>query len=255
MPLEIEQFMARSDNFCVLVHNPESHSTICIDAPEEGPILAALERTGWNLTHILITHHHGDHVEALKPLKHRFTPKVTGPRGEAGKIDGLDELVGDGDAISICDEPIEIIETPGHTAGHICYFFPKSKLLFAADTLFAMGCGRLFEKSPADMQKSFDRLAALPDDTEVYCGHEYTLANARFAITVDPDNEALRQRLRTVEAQRQAGEMTLPTTIGLEKQTNPYFRTSDPALKNALGMVDASPAEVFAEIRARKDRF
>lgn len=255
MALQIEQFMARDDNYCVLVHNPDSHSTICIDAPQEQPILDALERTGWNLSHILITHHHGDHVEALKPLKHRFTPKVIGPKGEAGRIDGLDELVGHDDAISICDEPVEIIETPGHTAGHVCYFFPEAKLLFAADTLFAMGCGRLFEGSAEDMQRSFDRLAELPDDTAVYCGHEYTLANARFAVTVDPENEALRERLEKVEAQRQAGEMTLPTTIGLEKQTNPYFRTADPALKKALGMENAAPAEVFAEIRARKDSF
>ncbi len=255
MALEIEQFMARSDNFCVLVHDPDSHSTISIDAPEEQPILDALERRGWNLTHILVTHHHGDHVEAIKPLKHRFTPKVIGPKAEAGKIDGLDETVGDGDTLSICGEQIEVIETPGHTAGHVCYFFPKSRLLFAADTLFAMGCGRLFEGSPEDMQRSFDKLAKLPDDTKVYCGHEYTLANADFALTVDPDNEKLKARHEKVTAQRQAGEATLPTTIGLEKQTNPYFRTADPALKKALGMEDASPAEVFAEIRGRKDRF
>ncbi|MCP1199991.1 hydroxyacylglutathione hydrolase [Notoacmeibacter sp. MSK16QG-6] len=255
MALEIEQFMARGDNFCVLVHDPDSHSTVLIDAPREEEILAALDRTGWNLTHILITHHHGDHVEALKPLKHRFTPKVFGPKGEADKIDGLDELVGDGDTISICNQTVEVIETPGHTAGHVCYYFPKSGLLFAADTLFAMGCGRLFEKGPAEMQKSFDKLAALPDETQVYCGHEYTLANAKFAVTVDPDNEALRERLTVVDVQRQAGEMTLPTTIGLEKQTNPYFRTSDASLKAALGMENASPTEVFAEIRGRKDRF
>ncbi|RLQ88629.1 hydroxyacylglutathione hydrolase [Notoacmeibacter ruber] len=255
MALQIEQFMARDDNFCVLVHDPDSHSTISIDAPKEGPILDALERTGWNLTHILITHHHGDHVEAIKPLKHRFTPKVIGPKAEADKIDGLDELVGDADTVSICGEDIQVIETPGHTAGHVCYFFPKNKLLFAADTLFAMGCGRLFERSPEDMQRSFDKLAELPDDTKVYCGHEYTLANAKFAVTVDPENEKLREQLEKVAAQREAGEATLPTTIGLEKETNPYFRTRDDVLKKALNMEAASAAEVFAEIRSRKDNF
>lgn len=254
-PLEIEVFQCRSDNFGVLLHDGETGATVSIDAPEEAPILAALNRHGWTLTDIFTTHHHQDHVEANLALKQRFGCTIRGPRDEAIAIPGLDTSAADGDEFDWAGRRVSVISTPGHTAGHICYHLAQDRLLFAADTLFAMGCGRLFERSAADMWHSFEKLMALPDDTEVYFGHEYTLSNARFALTVDPDNAALKARAAEVEAAREAGRFTVPTTIGLEKETNPYMRVADPAIRKHLGLDDASDADVFAEIRTRKDKF
>lgn len=254
-PLEIELFGCRSDNFGVLIHDPASGATASIDAPEEKPILEALARRGWVLTHIFTTHHHGDHVEANLALKNHFGAKVIGPAKEADRIPGIDQRVNDGDRFDFAGHPVEVISTPGHTAGHVCYHLPQDQLLFAADTLFALGCGRLFEGTAADMWKSLSKLAKLPDETAVYFGHEYTLSNARFALTVDPENEALKERAAAIEKMRAAGESTAPTTLGLEKQTNPFLRAADPGIRKALGMANATDAEVFAEVRARKDRF
>jgi hydroxyacylglutathione hydrolase len=254
-PLEIEVFSCRSDNFGVLLHDPETGLTASIDAPEEQPILDAAKRRSWTISHIFTTHHHQDHVDANLVLKQRFGCEITGPVTEAIAIPGLDRSFGDGDTFTFGKHRVEVIETPGHTAGHICYYLPDDKLLFAADTLFALGCGRLFERSAADMWHSFQKLSALPDDTSVYFGHEYTLANARFALTVDPENQALHTRAREITALREAGKFTIPTSIGLEKQTNPYFRVNDAALRQHLNMQDATDAEVFAEIRTRKDHF
>jgi hydroxyacylglutathione hydrolase len=253
--LEIHQFMCRSDNFGVLMHDPVSGSTASIDAPEEQPILQALEEKGWRLTHILTTHHHGDHVEANEMLKKRFGAEIIGPEAEASRIPGIDKRVGDGDRFGFAGHPVEVISTPGPTAGHVCYYLPDDGLLFAADTLFALGCGRIFEGTPEGMWESLKRLRALPDSTIVYCGHEYTLANARFALTVDPENISLKTRASDIEALRQAGRPTLPTTIGEEKMTNPFLRPEDAGIRARLGMEDASDAEVFAEIRRRKDSF
>jgi len=187
--LEIELFPCLSDNFGVLLHDPVSGHTASIDAPEEQPILNALQRRGWTLTHILTTHHHFDHVQANLPLKEKFKIQIIGPRGEADKIPGIDRAVGDGDQFEFAGHPVHVIETPGHTLGHICFHFPEDKLLFSADTLFALGCGRLFEAPAPVMWTSIQKLTALPDDTVVYFGHEYTATNARFALTIDPDNE------------------------------------------------------------------
>jgi hydroxyacylglutathione hydrolase len=252
--LEIHQFMCRSDNFGVLLHEPESGSTASIDAPEEAPILAALDETGWRLTHILTTHHHGDHVEANLALKERFGVEIIGPKAEAARIPGIDRQVDGGDRFTFAGHPVEVISTPGHTAGHISYFLPDDGLLFSADTLFALGCGRVFEGTMEQMWESLKKLRALPDSTSVYCGHEYTLSNARFALSVDPDNLALITRARDVEALRGAGRATLPTTIGIEKATNPFLRPDDKAIRARLGMEDATDADVFAELRRRKDR-
>jgi len=252
-PLEIDLFPCRSDNFGVLLHDPVSGATASIDAPEEKPILDALARRGWTLTHILTTHHHGDHVEANLALKQRFGATITGPKRET--IPGIDRKVDEGDVFEFAGRRVEVIATPGHTLGHICFYLPEEKLLFAADTLFALGCGRVFEGTPAQMWGSLEKLAALPDETTVYFGHEYTLSNARFAKTVDPDNAALLARVAEIEALRAAGGFTAPTTIGLEKATNPFLRAGDPAIRRHLGMETASDAEVFAEIRGRKDRF
>ncbi|MBN9055855.1 MAG: hydroxyacylglutathione hydrolase [Shinella sp. 65-6] len=251
--LEIELFACRSDNFGVLLHDPVTGATASIDAPEEKPILAALERRGWRLSHIFTTHHHGDHVEANLALKDRFGATIIGPARET--IPGIDRKVDGGDSFDFAGRRVEVIATPGHTVGHICFHLPEEKLLFAADTLFALGCGRVFEGTPTQMWESLSTLAALPDETTVYFGHEYTLSNARFARTVDPENAALARRADEIEALRADGAFTAPTTIGIEKATNPFLRAGDPAIRRHLGMEGASDAEVFAEIRGRKDRF
>ena len=255
MTIEIEQFTCRSDNFGVLVHEIESGETAIIDAPEEAPILAAIERTGWRPTALLITHHHGDHVEANLPLKKRFGLKITGPRAEAAKIPGIDEEVEEGHIIKLGSEMISVIETPGHTAGHISYHFENSHVAFTGDTLFALGCGRLFECKAPVMYQSLKKLTALPLDTRIYCGHEYTQANARFALTVDPTNSALKERAAEIDRLRAEGRPTLPTTMARELATNPFLRWHDPAIRRNLGLANASDEAVFAEIRRRKDGF
>lgn len=255
MTIEVDQFTCRSDNFGVLVHDPASGLTALVDAPEESTILAAIERTGWTPSILLVTHHHGDHVEANLALKKRFGLEIIAPAAEASKIPGVDRQVVEGDTIDFGGEPIQVIETPGHTAGHVSYYFPKSGVIFTADTLFALGCGRLLEAPPPVMHASLKKLAALPAETVVYCGHEYTLANARFALTVDPDNQALAARATQVEKLRAANRETLPTTIGEELATNPFLRWGDAAIRKRLDMEGADDVEVFAEIRKRKDNF
>jgi hydroxyacylglutathione hydrolase len=253
MVLQIDQFMCREDNFGVLIHDPKSGETALIDAPEERPILAAVERTGWKPTMILTTHHHQDHVEANLALKERFGLKIFGPKDS--KIPGIDVELSEGSKFEFAGQPVEIIETPGHTADHICYYLPKSHVAFVADTLFAMGCGRLLEKPAPVMFHSLSKLTALPAATTLYCGHEYTLANARFALTIDPTNSALKERAAKVEKLRADGKPTLPTTLAEELATNPFIRWHDPAIRKNLGMESATDAEVFAEIRKRKDNF
>jgi len=255
MPIEIDQFMCRSDNFGVLMRDSRTGETALIDAPEEKPILAAIERTGWTPTVILTTHHHPDHVEANLALKERFGLKIIGPKSEAANIPGIDETVEEGSVLKFGGQDVLVYHTPGHTLGHVSFHLPEAKLLFAADTLFALGCGRLLEGTPAQMWASLKRLSALPADTTVYCGHEYTQSNARFALSVDPDNEKLKDRAAEIDALRAEGKPTLPTTIGRELETNPFLRPHDPAIRRLLGMEGASDEAVFAEIRKRKDNF
>ncbi|RWX74403.1 hydroxyacylglutathione hydrolase [Neorhizobium lilium] len=253
--LEIEVFSCRTDNYGVLVHDPETDLTATIDAPEEGPILEAAARRGWKITHIFTTHHHIDHVEANLALKEKFGCEIIGPVNEALAIPGLDKTMADGDEFHFGEHLVRVIETPGHTAGHICYHFPDDKILFAADTLFALGCGRLFERTAADMWHSLQKLSVLPDETAIYFGHEYTLSNARFAVTIDPDNERLKARAEQIEADRAQGKFTIPTMMGLEKETNPFLRAADPAIRRNLVMESKTNEEVFTEIRKRKDNF
>jgi hydroxyacylglutathione hydrolase len=253
--LQIEVFTCRSDNYGVLVHDPESGLTASIDAPEEGPIVAAADRLGWRLTHIFTTHHHIDHVEANLALKERYGCEIIGPVNEAVAIPGIDRTVADGDEFLFGDHPVRVFETPGHTAGHVCYHFPEDKILFAADTLFALGCGRLFERTAADMWHSLQKLAVLPDETAIYFGHEYTQSNARFALSIDAGNEALQRRARQIDDLLAEGRFTIPTMIGLEKETNPFMRPADPAIRRHLVLEGATNEEVFAEIRKRKDNF
>lgn len=255
MALAIEQFSCRSDNFGVLIHDPDSGLTASIDAPEEEPIVAKLNEKNWRLDHIFTTHHHTDHVEANLALKSAYSCAITGPAGEAAKIPGLDHAVSESDSFSFGAFDIDVLETPGHTLGHISFVIPKAGVAFVADTLFAMGCGRVFEGTPEMMWQSLEKLLALPDSTTIYCGHEYTLANAKFALSIEPGNADLVARAKEVEALRDAGKPTLPTTIAIEKKTNPFLRVNEPEVRANLGMADATPSEVFAEIRRRKDNF
>jgi len=251
--LEFHQFPARSDNYGVLVHAPDSGQTASIDAPDAQTVLDELAAKGWALTHILTTHHHADHTGGNERLKAETGCRIIGPATEAERIPGLDEAVGEGDTFMFGGHEVRVLETPGHTRGHISYYIPDAKVAFVGDTMFAMGCGRLFEGDARTMWASLSKLKALPGDTVVYCGHEYTLANARFAADVNPDNAALRDRLTEVVALREKNEPTLPTTIDLELATNPFLRADDPQLRKGLGMPDAEDWEVFAEVRRRKD--
>ena len=255
MGLQVEQFLCRTDNFGIIARDEASGLVIAVDAPEAAAIEGRLAALGWPLTHILVTHKHPDHVDGISALKARHGCTVIGPAAEEAAIPGIDRLVAGGDVLVIGGQSIDVIATPGHTLGHVAYHFAEARRLFAADCLFSLGCGRLFEGTPAQMWDSLSRLAALPDDTLLHGGHDYTLANARFALSVDPGNAALSARAAEAERQKTEGRMSLPVRLGAEKAENPFLRPHDPAIRAALGMADASDAEVFAELRARKDRF
>ncbi len=254
--VEIRLVPALSDNYAPLLHFPETGETVLVDAPDAAPIAAALDAAGWTLTHILVTHHHPDHVQGIPALKSRFRPQVFGPAQEADRIGTIDRPVSDGDRLTIAGATVEVIATPGHTLGHIAYHLPGEQLLFVGDTLFALGCGRLFEGTPEQMWASLARLRDVAaDDTLIYCGHEYTLSNARFACAIDPDNHALSIRARQVAEDRQEGRPTVPSRMGLEKATNPFLRCDVPGFVDGLDLADRGPAAVFAHIRRAKDTF
>lgn len=253
--LEVHQFPTRADNYGVLIHDPATEATAAIDAPDAEELLAALHDKGWVLTHILVTHHHRDHTAGVEAVKSKTGCTVIGPASEAGSIPGLDIEVKEGDTVEVGTPKARVIETPGHTRGHVSYFFPEDGLAFVGDTLFSVGCGRLFEGDAKTMWSSLDKLAKLPPDTKVYCGHEYTQANCRFALTVEPDNAALQARAAEVAENDAEGAPSLPTTIGQELATNPFLRPMSPAIQKRLGMEGSPPVEVFAEIRRRKDMF
>ena len=253
--LQIHQFPCRSDNYGVLVHDPRSGATAAIDAPEEGAVVEALAGTGWKLTDIFVTHHHFDHVEGIPGLKRRFGVRVLAPRGEAAKIPDVDATISGGESFQWGGVEITVLDTPGHTLGHITYVIAEEAVAFAGDTLFAMGCGRIIEGTPAQMWVSLQALAALPPATRVYCGHEYTIANGRFALSVDAGNPALVARMAEVEALRAAGRATLPTTIAAELATNPFLRAIAPEVKAAIGMAGAGDEAVFARLRQMKNDF
>ncbi len=255
MPLEIVTIPCLSDNYAFLAHDAATGQTALVDAPEPGPILAELDRRGWSLSHVLLTHHHWDHVDGLPGILEKHPAKVIGATADAHRLPPLDLQVSEGDSFEIGGEPVEVLDVSGHTVGHIAFYLPQSAVVFTADSLMALGCGRLFEGTPDQMWASLSKLAALPEDTLVCSGHEYTLSNAKFAVTIDPDNAALQQRVADTNRARAAGEPTVPSTLALEKATNPFLRAADPAIQAHLGMVGADPAAVFAEIRGRKDRF
>jgi hydroxyacylglutathione hydrolase len=254
MPAKTHLFRCLKDNFGVLLHDPASGATAAIDAPEAAPVEAALKATGWRLSDILVTHHHADHTGGIAELKSRHRCRVTAPRNEAARIPDVDATVGEGDIASVGALAGRVIETPGHTAGHISYFFDADRLAFVGDTLFSIGCGRVIEGTPEMMWASLLKLRALPDDTEIYCGHEYTEANIRFALTIEPNNPDLRARAEEAKRQVAAGQPTIPTTIGAEKRANVFLRADVPAVAAAVGLAGRPAAQVFAEVRERKNR-
>lgn len=253
--IEIEQFSCLSDNYGYLVHDPDSGMTCTIDTPDVAPILDALSRRGWTLTHILNTHHHFDHAGGNLEIKEKTGCEIIGPAGEAAKIPGIDRAVDQGDRFHLGGLSIEVLNVGGHTFGHIAYYMPDEKCAFVGDSLFALGCGRMFEGTPQQMWQSLTRLRDLPDDTLIYCAHEYTQSNARFAVSVDPDNADLQKRVTEINAARAEGRPTVPSLLGLEKKTNPFLRPDDPDIQSLLGMVGADLVSIFAEIRHRKDHF
>lgn len=253
--LEVHQFSCLSDNYGYLIHDPDAGVTASIDTPEVGPINAALEETGWRLTHILNTHHHFDHAGGNEELKKQWGCTIVGSRDDAKRIPGIDVMVGDGDTFSFGGHQVKVFDVSGHTIGHIAFYFEAAEKLFCGDALFALGCGRLFEGSPAQMWTSLQKLAALPDSTGVYCAHEYTQSNAAFALSVEPQNDALQMRSREIDALRADNIPTVPSTIGLEKATNPFLRPMSADLQANLNLTGADLVEVFAETRRRKDSF
>lgn len=256
MAIEFHEFMCLTDNFGLLAHDPTSGATASLDAPEAAPILAALAEKGWTLTDIWLTHHHFDHVGAAGALKERFPKaRLVGARKDVHRLPPLDLAVEEGDEPRLGEAAARVIETPGHTLGHIAYHFGDDDTVVVGDTLFSLGCGRVMEGTMPMMHETLMRLADLPGETLVYCGHEYTQANARFALTVERDNVLLAERAREVVDLRAKGAFTVPTTIARERETNPFLRASNPELKRALGMDNADPVEVFRVLRERKNSF
>lgn len=255
MPLELITIPCLSDNYAYLLHDAATGDTALVDAPEAGPILAALQARGWRLGQILITHHHNDHIGGVADLVAATGAQVLGAAADAHRLPPLDRALAEGDSVTVGGETGRVIDVSGHTVGHIAFHFAQSAMVFTADSLMAAGCGRLFEGTAAQMWDSLSKLAALPPDTLVCSGHEYTASNIRFALSLEPDNRDLIFRSERVASARGDGRPTVPSTLSEELATNPFLRAGLPQMKSAIGRPSASDAEAFAEIRARKDRF
>ena len=255
MSLVLETIPCLADNYAFLVHDDESGATALFDAPEAWPIQAALERLGWRLTEIFLTHHHADHVDAAIELAEATGARITGAARDAHRLPPLDRTVEPGDVTTFAGHAVQVIDASGHTTGHVAFYLPAAGTAFTGDSLMALGCGRLFEGSAEDMWATLGRLMDLPDDTLICSGHEYTAANARFAVSVEPDNPALIERQADIATARAARRPTVPSTLALEKATNPFLRARLESVKAGLGMAGAPDAEVFAKIRNAKDNF
>ena len=255
MPLELVTIPCLKDNYAYLLHDAGTGETALVDAPDAAPILAELKARGWALHQILLTHHHPDHIDGVPALVAATGARVLGAAADAHRLPALDRALAEGDSVSVAGSPGQVIDVSGHTMGHIAFHFPTDAVVFTADSLMALGCGRLFEGTADTMWQSLTKLAALPPATTVCSGHEYTLGNARFALTIEPGNAALQARASAVQAARAEGRPTVPSRLSDELATNPFLRAHLPAVKAALGMEGASDVEVFAEIRRRKDVF
>lgn len=255
MPHELVTIPCLSDNYAYLVHDAESGETAVFDVPEAAPIRAALAARGWTLSHVFLTHHHADHVQGLAELLAEAPAQVIGARADAHRLPPLDRQVGEGDVVSLGGAPVETLEVPGHTTGHVAYHLPEAGILVTMDSLMHLGCGRLFEGSPAQMLQSLQKMAALPPETVVCSGHEYAETNVRFALTIEPDNPRLISRRDEITAARAAGRATVPTTLELELDTNPFLRCHVPAVQAAVGLSDGDLLAVFTEVRKRRDGF
>jgi hydroxyacylglutathione hydrolase len=253
--LDIHMFSCLADNYGYLLHDADSGVTAAVDTPDATEILAQLAARGWRLTHILNTHHHNDHAGGNLELKRRTGCTIVGPKRDAARIPGIDRAVGEGDVVMLGSHRATVHDTPGHTRGHIVYHFADARAAFVGDTLFAIGCGRLFEGTPAEMWSSLQKILCWPDDTRLYCAHEYTQANARFALTVEPRNAALRERAAAVAKLRAAGRPTVPSTLAEERATNPFLRAASAELRATIGLPNAADVDVFARTRALKDAF
>ncbi len=255
MPLEIVTIPCLKDNYAFLLHSTDTGETAAIDVPEAGPILAALSDRGWQLSEIWITHHHWDHVDGVPELKEATGAKVIGAEADAHRLPPLNHAVKDGETYRFAGADVHVIDVSGHTVGHVAYHVPSANTVFTADSLMALGCGRLFEGTAEQMWSSLSRLAALPPETLVCSGHEYTVANGKFAVTIESDNSDLISRIGDIETARAAGRPTVPSTLAEELATNPFLRAHLPGMKAAMGMKDATDAEVFGAIRRQKDAF
>lgn len=244
-----------SDNYTYLVRCHHSEKTAVIDPGEAAPVTAELERRGWELDLVINTHHHHDHIGGNGELIAKYGAKLLGPRAETARIANMDETVAEGDAVLIGELAGRVFDVPGHTSGHVAFYFPAITALFSGDSLFALGCGRLFEGTPEQMWQSLCKFRDLPGSTLVYCGHEYTQANARFAKTIEPDNAILQARCQDIDGMRARNLPTIPSRLDVELATNPFLRADDPAVASALGMTGENPVAIFAEIRKRKDNF
>ncbi|GAA6206864.1 hydroxyacylglutathione hydrolase [Cognatishimia sp. WU-CL00825] len=255
MPIEIVTVPCLSDNYAFLLHDPDTQQTALVDAPDAEAIISELDTRGWTLTHILLTHHHWDHVDGTEALRQKYKPQVFGAKADAHRLPPLDLALSDGQLFSFAGHEFQTIDVSGHTIGHVAFFAPSLNAIFTADSLMALGCGRLFEGSPEQMFSSLSKLAQLPETTIVYSGHEYTESNARFAITVDPDNAALKARISWIEQARAQNKPTVPSELSLELATNPFLRCDTAGVRNAVGLANAPAPDVFTEVRKRKDNF
>ncbi|MDP2519512.1 hydroxyacylglutathione hydrolase [Shimia thalassica] len=255
MPLEIVTIPCLSDNYSFLIHNASTGETAVVDVPDAAPISEALKSRGWTLSHVLLTHHHWDHIDGLPDLLKDHPARVIGAKADAHRLPALDIAVSEGHPLIVCGETVQVFDVSGHTIGHVAFYFADTGAVFTADSLMALGCGRLFEGSPAQMFESLTKLAGLPASTIVYSGHEYTESNARFALTVDPDNPDLLARVAEIREAREKGLATVPSLLSEEMASNPFLRGHDPALQRAVGMDGAAAVDVFTEVRKRKDNF
>jgi len=253
--LEIVRIPVLSDNYVWLMREPQSGCVGVVDPAVADPVLAEADKRRWKITHILNTHHHGDHVGGNREIKQATGCTIVGFDRDKARIPGIDVTVEDGDRYRFGEAEAEVIFVPGHTVGHCAYAFKEQQALFCGDTLFALGCGKMFEGTPQQFWHSLERLRSLPDDMRVYCAHEYTQSNARFAVTIETDNPQLVARRDSVDAARARGEATVPSLLGEEKQTNPFLRADKPGVQKAVGMAGQDPVKVFAEVRHRKDVF